>query len=98
MEKIQFMYALAVIVLFALLFVLLLLNRVIAERDAHKNNSLMFEALYQQEKESAKDYKQMYVMTVEKCKKQEEIIEMLNDEVARYHGRRTAQSYYRKMD
>ena len=94
MEKLQFMYGLAIIMAVVISFIAIHLNKALMERDAYRENSLVFEDLLQTEKDNAQFYRELYDSVYIEAKRLEENVQIMNDEIARCHGRTTSNSYY----
>lgn len=94
MEKIHFVALFSTLTLFVITFVLINLSRVIMQRDAYREHSMILECLLEAEKETNEFYREMFESAHEEAVRLEETVKTLNDEVAKYHGRKTQNSYF----
>lgn len=94
MEKLEFMYGLVIIMLVVITFLGVHLSKAIGQRDAYRQNALVFEGLLETEKQSTLFYNELYDSAQVEIKRLEENVMFMNDEIAICHGRKTRQSFY----
>ena len=94
MEKVEFFQGFTIILVCVLALVLIRYSKLKSECDNWKTNSRVNEDLINYYKQTAGDYKYLYSECKDTVKVLDGQVKLLNNEVAKYHGRKDSGSYY----